>query len=63
MNLKNALIKLQKATDCTVLLSEQVLSFAVSVADRLVVLERGAVVHSCGKGAEDVDAVKAFLTI
>jgi len=26
-------------------------------------LERGAVVHSCGKGAEDVDAVKAFLTI
>ena len=58
-----ALIKLQKATDCTVLLSEQVLSFAVSVADRLVVLERGAVVHSCGKGAEDVDAVKAFLTI
>jgi branched-chain amino acid transport system ATP-binding protein len=58
-----ALINLQKATDCTVLLSEQVLSFAVSVADRLVVLERGAVVHSCGKGAEDVDAVKAFLTI
>ena len=58
-----AFIKLQQATDCTVLLSEQVLSFAVSVADRLVVLERGAVVHSCGKGAEDVDAVKAFLTI
>jgi urea transport system ATP-binding protein len=58
-----ALIKLQQATDCTVLLSEQVLSFAVSVADRLVVLERGAVVHSCGKGAGDVDAVKAFLTI
>ncbi len=58
-----ALVKLQQATDCTVLLSEQVLSFAASVADRLVVLERGAVVHSCGKGAEDVDAVKAFLTI
>jgi urea transport system ATP-binding protein len=58
-----ALVKLQQATDCTVLLSEQVLSFATSVADRLVVLERGAVVHSCGKGAEDVDAVKAFLTI
>jgi urea transport system ATP-binding protein len=58
-----ALIKLQQATDCTVLLSEQVLSFAVSVADRLVVLERGAVVHSCGKEAGDVDAVKAFLTI
>jgi urea transport system ATP-binding protein len=44
-------------------LSEQVLSFAVSVADRLVVLERGAVVHACGKEAGDVDAVKAFLTI
>jgi len=29
----------------------------------LVVLERGAVVHSCGKEAGDVDAVKAFLTI
>ena len=58
-----ALVKLQQATDCTVLLSEQVLSFAASVADRLVVLERGAVVHSCGKGAEDVDAVKSFLTI
>jgi urea transport system ATP-binding protein len=58
-----SLIKLQQSTDCTVLLSEQVLSFAVNVADRLVVLERGAIVHTCGKEAEDVDAVKAFLTI
>jgi ABC-type branched-subunit amino acid transport system ATPase component len=35
----------------------------VNVADRLVVLERGAIVHSCGKDAVEVDAVKAFLTI
>jgi len=58
-----ALILLKSKTSCTVLLSEQVVSFATAVADRMIVLERGAVVFESGKGARDIEAVKGFLTV
>lgn len=58
-----ALILLKSKTSCTVLLSEQVVSFATAVADRMIVLERGAVVFESGKGARDIEAVKSFLTV
>lgn len=45
------------------LVSEQVLSFATAVSDRMLVLERGAVVKETGTDARDVEAVKAFLTV
>ncbi len=58
-----ALGELKRATGCATLVSEQVLSFATAVSDRMLVLERGAVVKETGTDARDVEAVKAFLTV
>jgi len=58
-----ALGELKRATGCAMLVSEQVLSFATAVSDRMLVLERGTVVKETGTDARDVEAVKAFLTV
>jgi urea transport system ATP-binding protein len=47
----------------TIVVSEQVLSFALSVADRIVVLSRGAVVHESLRAAVDEESVGRLLSI
>jgi urea transport system ATP-binding protein len=47
----------------TIVLSEQVLSFALSVADRIVVLSRGAVVHESQRSEVDEESVGKLLSI
>lgn len=47
----------------SILVSEQVLSFAVDVADRLVVIENGDVVHEAGGGAIDEARLSQFLSV
>ena len=46
-----------------IVVSEQVLSFAIELADRFIVLDRGKVVHEESREALDEQAVKRFLTI
>lgn len=58
-----ALGELKRATGFAMLVSEQVLSFATTVSDRMLVLERGTLVKETGTDARDVEAVKAFLTV
>lgn len=58
-----ALGNLKRATGCAMLVSEQVLSFATAVSDRMLVLERGAVAKETGTDARDIEAVKVFLTV
>jgi len=58
-----ALGSLKRATGFAMLVSEQVLSFATAVSDRMLVLERGTLVKETGTDARDVEAVKAFLTV
>ena len=54
---------LRKERNFSILVSEQVLSFALDVADRFVVIDRGQFVHEARR--EDVDAarIQAFITI
>jgi urea transport system ATP-binding protein len=47
----------------TIVVSEQVLSFALSVADRLLVLDRGKVVHESPRRGIDEGALKKYLSI
>jgi urea transport system ATP-binding protein len=58
-----ALAELKRATGCTMLVAEQVLSFATTVCNRMLVFERGAVVKETGTDARDIEAIKAFLTV
>lgn len=54
---------LRKERNFSILVSEQVLSFALEVADRFIVIDRGRFVHEARR--EDVDAshIQAFITI
>lgn len=47
----------------SVVVSEQVLSFALDLADRFLVIDRGRIVHEEPRANLDQDKVKSFLTI
>ncbi len=44
-DIANALNEIRKLRQITLIVSEQVLSFALAVADRILVLERGRIIH------------------
>jgi urea transport system ATP-binding protein len=48
--------EIRKMRDITIIVSEQVLSFALEIADRLLVIEKGAFIHEDRR--ENVDAAK-----
>lgn len=47
----------------TIVVSEQVLSFALDVADRVLVLENGAFVHEAAREGIDEDYISKFLSV
>lgn len=54
---------LRKELDLAVLVSEQVLSFALEVADRLMVIDRGRIVREARKESLDIEEVRSYLTV
>jgi urea transport system ATP-binding protein len=46
-----------------ILVSEQVLSFALDIADRILVIENGAIVHENARGEVDEAKVASFLSV
>lgn len=46
-----------------ILVSEQVLSFALEVADRVVVIDRGRIVRSDEKSSLNLEEVRSYLTV
>lgn len=61
--LAQSLKKLRQELKFAILVSEQVLSFALEVADKFVVLDRGRVVYENERANVDMDTIKAFLTV
>ena len=47
----------------TIFVSEQVLSFALDVADRIIVMEKGAIVYDAPADKTDAVAVTRFLSV
>ena len=47
----------------SILVSEQVLSFALDVADRVVVIENGELVHEADRASANNDTISAFLSV
>jgi len=54
---------LRKELGIAILVSEQILSFALEVADRLLVLDRGHIVRAVDKNNIDIEEVRSFLTV
>jgi urea transport system ATP-binding protein len=58
-----SLNRLRKELGIAVLVSEQVLSFAMEVADEILVLDLGRVVRTATKNAVDIEEVRSYLTV
>lgn len=61
--LAEVLKRIRDMKGLTIVVSEQVLSFALSVADRLIVLNRGKVVHESPKRSVEEGVLKKLLSI
>ena len=49
--------------DLSIIVSEQVLSFALDIADRIIVIEKGEIVHDEPRAAVDEEKVSAYLSV
>ena len=58
-----SLNRLRKELGIAVLVSEQVLSFAMEVADEILVLDLGRIVRTASKSAVDIEEVRSYLTV
>jgi urea transport system ATP-binding protein len=62
-DIARSLKEIRKLKNLTILVSEQVLSFALEVADRLVVMDRGRLVHECTASEANAKTLSAYLTV
>jgi urea transport system ATP-binding protein len=62
-DIAKALNEIRKLRQITILVSEQVLSFAMEVADRLFVIEGGRLVHESPRASIDAARIKQFLSV
>lgn len=62
-DIAKALNEIRKIREITIIVSEQVLSFALDVADRLFVIEGGKLIHEDRRDNVDADKIKKFLSV
>ncbi len=62
-DIAKALNEIRKMRDITIIVSEQVLSFTLEVADRLLVIERGRFVHEDVRENVDAKKITAYLSV
>jgi urea transport system ATP-binding protein len=62
-DIAKALNEIRRMREITIVVSEQVLSFAMDVADRLFVIEGGRLVHETPRADTDVAHIKKFLSV
>ena len=62
-DIAKALNEIRKLREITIVVSEQVLSFAMDVADRLFVIEGGRLVHETQRSDTDIAHIKQYLSV
>lgn len=62
-DIANVLNEIKKLRDITIIVSEQVLSFTMAVADRIIVIDKGTFIHEDKIGAVDTDTIKKYLSV
>jgi urea transport system ATP-binding protein len=62
-DIAKALNEIRKLRKITIVVSEQVLSFALDVADRLFVIEGGRLVHESSRENIDANRIKQYLSV
>jgi urea transport system ATP-binding protein len=62
-DIAKALNEIRKRREITIIVSEQVLSFVLEVADRLFVIEGGRLVHETARADTDIAQIKQYLSV
>ena len=62
-DIAKALNEIRRMRDITIVVSEQVLSFAMDVADRLFVIEGGRLVHETARANTDQQRIRSYLSV
>ncbi|HEX8325275.1 MAG TPA: urea ABC transporter ATP-binding subunit UrtE [Tepidisphaeraceae bacterium] len=62
-DIARALNEIKKMRDLTIIVSEQVLSFTLDIADRILVVESGRVVHEDDRASVDEAKVARYLSV
>lgn len=62
-DIANVLNEIKKLRDITIIVSEQVLSFTMAIADRVIVIDKGNFIHEDLRDNVDTDKIKAYLSV
>lgn len=62
-DIANILNEIKKIRDITIIVSEQVLSFTMAVADRIIVIDKGNFIHEDTRENVNEDQIKKYLSV
>lgn len=62
-DIANVLNEIKKIRDITIIVSEQVLSFTMAVADRIIVIDKGNFIHEDMRNDVDTEQIKKYLSV
>ncbi len=62
-DIAKVLNEIRKMREITIIVSEQVLSFTMDIADRIMVIEKGSLIHEDTRDNVDADKIKQYLTV
>jgi urea transport system ATP-binding protein len=62
-DIANILNEIKKLRDITIIVSEQVLSFTMAMADRIIVIDKGKFIHEDMRNKVDSDQIKKYLSV
>ncbi|MBX2848168.1 MAG: urea ABC transporter ATP-binding subunit UrtE, partial [Acidiferrobacterales bacterium] len=62
-DIANVLNEIKKRLEITIVVSEQVLSFTMAAADRIIVIDKGNFIHEDMREDVDTDKIKSYLSV
>lgn len=62
-DIARSLLEIRKLKDLAIVVSEQVLSFTLQIADRLIVIDKGRFVHEDARANVDEKTISRYLSV
>ncbi|MEI6333658.1 MAG: urea ABC transporter ATP-binding subunit UrtE [Methylococcaceae bacterium] len=62
-DIAKVLNEIRKMREITIIVSEQVLSFTMEIADRIIVMDKGTFIHEDKRGEVDAAKIKGYLSV
>ena len=62
-DIAKVLNEIRKMREITIIVSEQVLSFTMEIADRIIVIDKGKFIHEDTRGNVDAAKIKGYLSV